>query len=117
LILPLNYRVSSKILDIMAEIASILLVINFCYCLNGNMDLNLKEILRQHRRLSGLSQSQLAKIAGVGKTVVFDLEHGKESVHFDTLKKVLGALNIRFVLQSPVLERSAKQALKLPIEP
>jgi HTH-type transcriptional regulator/antitoxin HipB len=47
----------------------------------------------------------LAKVAGVGKTVIFDIEHGKESVQFDTLKKVLEALNIRFVFQSPLIER------------
>ena len=65
----------------------------------------LKDIVRQHRRLTGLSQSELAKLAGVGKTVIFDIEHGKESVQFDTLKKVLGALNIRVVLKSPIIER------------
>ena len=66
--------------------------------------------MRDHRKLSGLSQTELAKLAGVGKTVVFDIEHGKESVRFDTLKKVLVALNITFVLQSPVLERQQEQA-------
>ena len=73
---------------------------------------DLRNVVREHRRLSGLSQSQLAKLAGVGKTVVFDIEHGKESVQFDTLKKVLGALNIKFILQSPVLERRQKQQAK-----
>lgn len=73
------------------------------------MDTDLKDIVRHHRRLSGLSQAQLAKVAGVGKTVIFDIEHGKESVQFDTLKKVLAALNIRFILQSPVLERNDKR--------
>lgn len=72
----------------------------------------LKNILREHRRLSGLSQSQLAKLAGVGKTVIFDIEHGKESVQFDTLKKVLAALNIKFILTSPVLERREKEGAK-----
>lgn len=66
--------------------------------------------MRDHRKLSGLSQAELAKLAGVGKTVVFDIEHGKESVQFDTLKKVLVALNITFVFQSPVLERQQEQA-------
>jgi y4mF family transcriptional regulator len=65
----------------------------------------LKIIVREHRRLSGLSQSELAKLAGVGKTVVFDIEHGKETVQFDTLKKVLSALNIQVVMESPVLKR------------
>jgi len=73
---------------------------------------DLKNIVREHRRLSGLSQSQLAKLAGVGKTVIFDIEHGKESVQFDTLKKVLDALNIKFILQSPVLERRQKEQAK-----
>ena len=75
---------------------------------------DLKSIVRQHRRLSGLSQAELARLAGVGKTVVFDIEHGKESVQFDTLKKVLAALNIRLALQSPVLERIARRASRGP---
>jgi HTH-type transcriptional regulator / antitoxin HipB len=70
---------------------------------------DLKSIVHHHRRLSGLSQARLAKLAGVGKTVIFDIEHGKESVQFDTLKKVLAALNIKLVLQSPVLERRGKE--------
>lgn len=73
---------------------------------------DLKNIVREHRRLSGLSQSQLAKLAGVGKTVIFDIEHGKQSVQFDTLKKVLVALNIKIVLQSPVLERRERERAK-----
>jgi HTH-type transcriptional regulator / antitoxin HipB len=76
------------------------------------MNTDLKDIIRRHRRLSGLSQSKLARLAGVGKTVVFDLEHGKESVQFDTLKKVLAALNIKLVFESPVLERSKKASTK-----
>ena len=73
---------------------------------------DLKNIVRRHRRLSGLSQADLAKLAGVGKTVVFDIEHGKESVQLDTLKKVLAALNIKIVLESPVLEREQKEQTK-----
>jgi HTH-type transcriptional regulator / antitoxin HipB len=70
---------------------------------------DLRIIVREHRRLSGLSQSQLARLAGVGKTVIFDIEHGKESVQFDTLKKVFAALNIKFILQSPVIERRGSE--------
>jgi HTH-type transcriptional regulator / antitoxin HipB len=73
---------------------------------------DLKTIVCHHRRLSGLSQAELARLAGVGKTVVFDIEHGKESVQFDTLKKVLAALNIKFILKSPVLERSEREQAK-----
>jgi ribosome-binding protein aMBF1 (putative translation factor) len=76
------------------------------------MNADLKTVVRHHRRLSGLSQVELARLAGVGKTVVFDIEHGKESVQFDSLKKVLAALNIKFVLQSPVMDRTDKEQAK-----
>jgi y4mF family transcriptional regulator len=76
------------------------------------MNDDLKNIVRHHRRLSGLSQAELAKLAGVGKTVVFDIEHGKESVQFDTLKKVLAALNVKLTLQSPILDRREKAPVK-----
>ena len=72
------------------------------------MKADLKSMVRHHRRLSGLSQAELAKLAGVGKTVIFDIEHGKESIQFDTLKKVLAALNIKFILKSPVLDQPEK---------
>lgn len=65
----------------------------------------LRDIVKKHRRMSRLSQAELAKLAGVGKTVVFDLEHGKESIRFDTLRKVLSVLNITIRFQSPVMER------------
>jgi transcriptional regulator with XRE-family HTH domain len=35
-------------------------------------------IIRFHRKKSGLTQKALADIAGVGKTVVFDIENGKK---------------------------------------
>jgi y4mF family transcriptional regulator len=78
------------------------------------MNQDLKTIIREHRRLSGLSQLELAKLAGVGKTVIFDIEHGKESVRLDTLKMVLAALNITLVLQSPILRRQEKSRASEP---
>ena len=44
------------------------------------MNQKLNEIVKECRKLSGLTQSQLAKLAGVGKTVVYDIEHGKEKI-------------------------------------
>lgn len=64
----------------------------------------LNEILKKHRRISGLSQAGLAKLAGVGKTVVFDLEHGKQSIRYDTLRKILFVLNITISFQSPLMD-------------
>lgn len=65
----------------------------------------LASIIRQHRKIAGLSQLQLAELAGVGKTVVFDLEKGKETVQLDTLRKILIALNIKVQLTSPVMKQ------------
>jgi HTH-type transcriptional regulator / antitoxin HipB len=61
--------------------------------------------IRQHRKVAGLSQLQLAELAGVGKTVVFDLEKGKETIQLDTLRKILMALNIKVQLISPIMNQ------------
>jgi HTH-type transcriptional regulator/antitoxin HipB len=63
----------------------------------------LAQIIRNHRKKSGLNQLELAKLAGIGKTQIFDLEHGKKTVQLDTLLKVLKVLNIRIILSSPLL--------------
>ena len=65
---------------------------------------NISELLRTHRKKSGLSQLGLAKLAGVGKTVIFDLEHGKITVQVDTLLRVLSALNIEIKFSSRLLQ-------------
>ena len=67
------------------------------------------EIARFHRKRAGLSQLELAKLAGVGKTAVFDLEKGKETVQLDTLKKILHALNITLRLQSPLMREYERE--------
>lgn len=56
-----------------------------------------------HRKKAGVSRNQLADLAGVGKTVIFDIEHGKETVQWQSLNKVLITLNIRCVFQSPLM--------------
>lgn len=66
--------------------------------------------------MSGLSQAELAKLAGVGKTVVFDLEHGKLSIRYDTLTKVLTVLNICIRLESPLMARLAAEETPKSIE-
>lgn len=66
---------------------------------------SLSDLIKQHRKKAALTQVQLAQLAGVGKTVVWDLEHGKESVQWDTLQKVLRVLNISIEWRSPLLAR------------
>jgi HTH-type transcriptional regulator / antitoxin HipB len=62
-------------------------------------------IVRFHRRQAGLSRIELSDIAGVGKTVVYDIENGKETVRLNTLLKVLAALNVSISLDSPLMDR------------
>jgi len=56
---------------------------------------------RYFRKQSGLSQQRLAALAGVGKTVVFDIEKGKPTVQLDSLLKVLAVLNITIKFETP----------------
>lgn len=62
------------------------------------------EIIRLHRKAARLSRIQLAELAGVGKTVIYDIEKGKVSVQLDTLTKILKVLNITLVLKSPLMD-------------
>ncbi|HNX89287.1 MAG TPA: helix-turn-helix domain-containing protein [Paludibacteraceae bacterium] len=65
----------------------------------------LSKVIKKHRKAAGLSQLQLAEMAGVGKTVIFDLEKGKETIQLDTLRKILTVLNIKVVLQSHLMNQ------------
>jgi y4mF family transcriptional regulator len=64
----------------------------------------MSDIILFHRKQSGLTRNQLADLAGVGKTVIYDIEKGKETIQFSTLQKVLKALNIRIIFTSPLME-------------
>lgn len=61
--------------------------------------------IRFHRKKSGLSQIQLAELAGVGKTVIYDIEKGKETVQLRTVLKILNVLNIKLEISSPVMDQ------------
>ena len=63
----------------------------------------LARIIREHRKAAKLSQLQLAEMADVGKTVVFDIEKGKQTIKLDTLRKILKVLNIKVHLVSPFM--------------
>jgi len=65
---------------------------------------DIADIIKMHRRAAKLSRVRLAEMAGVGKTVIYDIEKGKESVRLDTLRKILKVLNIKIVLTSPLME-------------
>jgi len=62
-----------------------------------------------HRKKSKLTQKELADLAGVGKTVVFDIEKGKETVQLNSLLKVLSVLNIKLKMISPLMHLMENQ--------
>lgn len=66
---------------------------------------HLGDIIKYHRKKAGLSQKSLADVAGLGKTVVFDIEKGKETVQFKSIIHVLKALNISIELNSPLMDK------------
>jgi len=61
------------------------------------------KVINLHRKKSKLTQMQLADLAGVGKTVVFDIEKGKETVQLNSLLKVLSVLNIKLEMKSSLM--------------
>ena len=65
-------------------------------------DLDLGVLIKDHRKKAGLTQLQLADLAGIGKTTVFDIEKNKETVRFNNLLAVLQVLNIKIEFKSPL---------------
>lgn len=64
----------------------------------------LGKLIQFHRKKSGLTQSELAHLAGIGKTAVFDVEHGMKSPRFENLEKICKALNIKIQFESPFMQ-------------
>ncbi|MFC1499982.1 helix-turn-helix domain-containing protein [Candidatus Zixiibacteriota bacterium] len=61
------------------------------------------DIIRFHRKKSGLSQRELADLAEVGSSSVYELERSKMTVRFETLLKVCAILNISIEFASPLM--------------
>lgn len=78
-------------------------MLNFwCYMTSNDI----AKIVHYCRKQSGLSQQELAKLAGVGKTAIFDIEKGKETVQLNTLLKVLDVLNIQIKFETPFAQNN-----------
>ena len=67
--------------------------------------------VRDHRKTAGLTQLELADLAGVGKSAVFDIEKGKPTVRLETLFRVLAALNIELSWRSPLSGNQRQESL------
>ncbi len=61
-------------------------------------------MIKEHRKKAGLTQKDLADFAGLGKTVIFDIEKGKETVQFNSLLKILYVLNIKLKVKSRLMK-------------
>jgi HTH-type transcriptional regulator/antitoxin HipB len=68
----------------------------------------LAELILQTRKRANLTQAELAGLAGVGRTVIWDLEHGKLTVRLETLLKVLAPLNIDLFVRSPISKEQVR---------
>lgn len=66
------------------------------------IDFDLGVFIKDHRKTAGLTQLELADLAGIGKTTVFDIEKNKETVRFNNLLAVLRVLNIKIEFRSPL---------------
>lgn len=64
---------------------------------------DLAKTVESHRKKSGLNRIALASLAGVGKTVIYDIENAKSTVRLSTIIKVLNVLNIKIKLTSPLI--------------
>jgi HTH-type transcriptional regulator/antitoxin HipB len=71
---------------------------------------NIAQIVKYHRKKAGLNQQELSKLAGVGKTAVFDIEKGKETIQLDTIRKILHVLNITIKLESSLMQEYEREA-------
>lgn len=65
-------------------------------------DFDLGTLVKDHRKKAGLTQLELANLAGVGKTTVFDIEKNKETVRWNSLMAVIQVLNIKVEFKSPL---------------
>jgi y4mF family transcriptional regulator len=68
-----------------------------------------------HRKKSGMSREDCALLAGVGKTVIYDIEHGKATVQLDTVLKVLHVLNIKIWFSSPLMDLFESEIREQPM--
>ncbi len=66
------------------------------------MKRQLANIILFHRKRSGLTQVELAEMAGVGKNMVYELEKGKQSIQLDNILRVLQVRDREKSLISPV---------------
>lgn len=79
--------------------------------MNFTLD-NLSQLLRRRRRELGVTQADLARLAGLSLHGVSDIETGRGNPTLETLLKILDALGLRIVIQ-PELPEALSEPEKL----
>lgn len=65
--------------------------------------MDIGRLVQFHRKKAGLSRLELARLAGLGKTIVYDLEHGRLTIGFSNLLSICEVLNIKLIFTSPFM--------------
>lgn len=63
------------------------------------------ELIRERRKDLGLTQAEVAVLAGVSPRFVFDVENGKPSVALDRLNLLLTALGLEIRIEVVGIDR------------
>lgn len=61
---------------------------------------DLGQIVREARKLQGLSQEELAGITGTGRRFIIDLEQGKQTAQIGKILLVFAALGVGLIASS-----------------
>jgi len=65
------------------------------------------DLVLKARKHAGLTQKELADLAGVAKNLIYQLEKGKTTIQYSNLLKVLQVLNIEIKFILPTGEHNA----------
>jgi transcriptional regulator with XRE-family HTH domain len=66
--------------------------------------MNIGKMVLFHRKRGGMSRIDLARLSDVGKTVIYELEHGRITVSFEKLMRICKILNIKLNFTSPFMD-------------
>jgi transcriptional regulator with XRE-family HTH domain len=70
------------------------------------------EIIKMHRKKADLTQADLSRLSGVGKTVIWKVENGHQSIQWNSLEKLFRILNVGIEWRSPILDREGPAPAK-----
>ena len=71
------------------------MAVNYIQISNPN---DFAKFIQFYRKKSRLSREKLGMLSGVGRTAIFDLEHGKTTYKIDTLLKIMEVLNLKLYI-------------------